>query len=642
MLRICKNCKKEDEYLGNPKSGFANFCSIKCMKEYKEKDNKSQLRKCLYCNKEYWWESNQSYYVNDNGYKINSKKYCCFDCGIKAHTDKVKQGMLNKYGVENISLLKENKLKVSNSWKNKTKEQIKDITNKAKNTKLNRYGKENYVNVKAAKNTKLEKYGNENYNNIDKIKQTNLEKYGVEIVSCNESIKNKISLSYSNKTQQELFEIQNKRKETCINRYGVENIIDSNEIKEKIKETCNAKYGVDHPLKSDYAKKQREKTILQKYGVKYIGEVKEIQDKIKNTNKNKHGYEYPFQDTELRNMMEINRINTNISKYGTPHIIQVEEFKEKAKQTCLDKYGVEYNCLTDNCINANGKIISKTNLYLSDKLTQLGIKNELEFKLKKYSFDIKVNNTLIEINPTYTHNSTLDTIINKHKIPKKDIDYHFNKTLYAKDNNYRCIHVWDWDQIEKIVYLLSNKEKIYARNCEIKEVDLDITNEFLNLYHLQNSCRNQEIRLGLYYNEELIEIMTFGKPRYNNKYQYELLRLCTKPNYIVIGGANKLFKYFINTYNPESIISYCDNSKFNGNVYIKLGMQLKTYGKPCKHWYNITTHKHFTDNLVRQRGFSQLHNDKVHIKGESNDKLMIQAGYVEIWDCGQSTYVWHN
>ena len=61
--------------------------------------------------------------------------------------------------------------------------------------------------------------------------------------------------------------------------------------------------------------------------------------------------------------------------------------------------------------------------------------------------------------------------------------------------------------------------------------------------------------------------MTFGKPRYNNKYQWELLRLCTQPKYRVVGGASKLFQYFIKIYNPESIISYCDRSKFNGSVY---------------------------------------------------------------------------
>lgn len=61
--------------------------------------------------------------------------------------------------------------------------------------------------------------------------------------------------------------------------------------------------------------------------------------------------------------------------------------------------------------------------------------------------------------------------------------------------------------------------------------------------------------------------MSFGKPRYNKNYECELLRLCTKNGYAVVGGAEKLFSYFVKTHNPKSVISYCDLSKFMGNVY---------------------------------------------------------------------------
>mgnify|MGYP007037140579 CR=1 FL=1 len=82
--------------------------------------------------------------------------------------------------------------------------------------------------------------------------------------------------------------------------------------------------------------------------------------------------------------------------------------------------------------------------------------------------------------------------------------------------------------------------------------------------------------------------MTFGKPRYNKNYEYELIRYCSSKN--IVGGAEKLFNYFIKTYNPKSIISYCDWSKFNGDVYLKLGFIYKSYSIG-KHWYNIKTKK---------------------------------------------------
>lgn len=132
--------------------------------------------------------------------------------------------------------------------------------------------------------------------------------------------------------------------------------------------------------------------------------------------------------------------------------------------------------------------------------------------------------------------------------------------------------------------------------------------------------------------------MTFGKPRYNKKYEYELLRYCTINN--VIGGAKKLFSYFIKLYNPESVVSYCDKSKFSGQVYIDLGFILKLDGQPMKHWYNPKEKvSHITDNLLRQRGFDQIFNTNFG-KGTSNEQLIIDKGYLPIYDCGQNTYVW--
>ena len=150
-------------------------------------------------------------------------------------------------------------------------------------------------------------------------------------------------------------------------------------------------------------------------------------------------------------------------------------------------------------------------------------------------------------------------------------------------------------------------------------------------------CKNQTIRLGLYYKKELVEVMTFGKLRYNKKYEYELLRLCTKTDYIVIGGTEKIFKYFIKKYLPQSVISYCDNSKFEGDIYNKLGFKLKEFGKPSKHWYNIKTKVHITDNLLRQKGYDILFKTN-YGKGTNNEELMINNGFVEIYDCGQSVY----
>ena len=44
---------------------------------------------------------------------------------------------------------------------------------------------------------------------------------------------------------------EDKKKQTCLNKYGVENPFQNNQIKEKIKQTNIIKYGVEHPSQNE-------------------------------------------------------------------------------------------------------------------------------------------------------------------------------------------------------------------------------------------------------------------------------------------------------------------------------------------------------------------------------------------------------
>lgn len=426
----------------------------------------------------------------------------------------------------------------------------KEVRQKLKNTNIERYG-ENYIGKFTSKGikTKIKRYGSSSYNNKDKYKQT------------------------------------------CLERYGVDNPMKSHEIQKKSKQTCLEKYGNElYLLSEDYNSKRKECLTKSK--------------------------------------------QTCLERYGVGSAIQSEEVKCKLRQTCLERYGVEYNCLRKEAHNSRNSNSNPNNNF-KKLLNESNIKYTCEKYLNGKSYDFLVGNILIEINPYSTHN------INWNPYGGKIMDkyYHFNKSKLAKENGYKIINIWDWDESEKIVHSLCNKIKIYARECVIKIISPKDLKLFLEKYHFQNHCKNQKIRLGLYYNDDLVQIMTFGNPRYNKKYDYELLRLCSKFEYYIIGGAEKLFKYFINNYKPETIISYCDNSKFTGNVYEKLNFKLFSYGEPSRHWYNNKAKIHITDNLLRQRGFDQLFNTK-YGKGVNNDELMRSHNFVEIYDAGQSVWLW--
>lgn len=290
------------------------------------------------------------------------------------------------------------------------------------------------------------------------------------------------------------------------------------------------------------------------------------------------------------------------------------------------------NFKTYNCSN------SGPNLAFAQLLTANNIAFEREFTLERKRFDFKVGNTLIEIDPAFTHNSTFTPFEYNTPLDKR---YHQNKSLLAEKYGYRCIHVFDWDNPDKIISLLKDdRQSIAARKCQVKLVDLQEAKDFINRYHLQGYAI-ASIRYGLYYNNRLVSIMTFNKPRYNKKYEYELIRYCAKCK--IIGGAEKLLKHFILDYKPKNIISYCDLSKFSGATYIKLGFSQLKKPSPSKHYYNCKTKEHFTDSLVRKQGFSRLvHHcdakDDANVITQDNKTLFIEAGFVEVYDCGQAAY----
>lgn len=268
---------------------------------------------------------------------------------------------------------------------------------------------------------------------------------------------------------------------------------------------------------------------------------------------------------------------------------------------------------------------SKPNLAFKKLLEDNGFEFSREFRIGNYSYDFKVGNILIEIDPAATHNVTWSPF--GEPISKT---YHRDKSRAAKQSGFRCIHIFDWDDVNKIISLLKKRKRIYARQCKVCEISKEDAIKFLNEYHLQGYAKDS-IRLGLKHSNELVAVMTFGKPRYNKNFEYELVRFCSKD--FVVGGAEKLFKYFKAKYNPTSVISYCDASKFDGKVYTILGF-VQSGESLSSHWYSMSTKTVVNNNLLLQRGFDQLFGTSFG-KGTSNEELMIDNGFVEVYDAGQ-------
>jgi hypothetical protein len=125
------------------------------------------------------------------------------------------------------------------------------------------------------KNTMVEKYGVEyaaqNELCMNKMKASMLEKYGVEHPSQSEEIKEKIKKTNLEKygceygLQNE--QVKEKRKITNLEKYGVENVTQSIVIRNKAKKTCLDRYGVEHVSQNQeiYEKQNKNSYYLKDY-----------------------------------------------------------------------------------------------------------------------------------------------------------------------------------------------------------------------------------------------------------------------------------------------------------------------------------------------------------------------------------------
>jgi hypothetical protein len=464
---------------------------------------------------------------------------------------------------------------------------------------------------------------------------TNLEKFGTKTPSENNKIKNKIiktnNEKYGNNSPLQNDKIIEKSKITLKNNYNVDNPLKNNEIKQKIKITNLNRYGVDNPLKSDKIREKIKNTIYEKYGVYHALQ----NEQIKNKSINK----------------QLLTISNKIKEYYNEYnILEIDNTNKKYKMMCDKKhiFDIDYSLLNSRrktntiiCTICNpiDKSISGLEIelinFIKENYNDNIIFNDrhLGKELDIYIPDLKL---AFEFNGLYWHSEI-----------NKPINYHLDKTKLCEKNKIQLIHIWEDDWIYKkdiIKSMVINKlgktsNKIYARKCEIKEIDDNkLVRNFLDDNHIQGFA-GSNIKIGLFYNNELVSLMTFGKKRLitNNKNidnEWELIRFVNKKNTSVIGGANKLFKYFIKKYNPKNIITYANRSYSNGNLYNKLNFKFLHYSKP-NYYYII--------NKIRKHRFSYRKSKLKLLKNYdinlTEHEIMLKNNIYKIYDSGNMKFI---
>lgn len=406
---------------------------------------------------------------------------------------------------------------------------------------------------------------------------------------------------------------QIKIKKTCIKRYGVDSYSKTREFQKKFKNTCIKRYGVEHTSQLPEVKQKRVQTLINNTGKPY---------------------------------------STNAKKYVEDDVFI--EYVKTHKGITIDKLQEKFNytCHTSICNKIRefdleqyiDKKVSRNNVYWQKLILErfnVFFKTEGKIFNDKRAIDLFNNEykVAIDVNPTATHNTQWSPF-GEYAI--KSVNYHRQRALDAEKLGWRLIQIFDWyneEQILKIIKYALNLEtrKIYARKCIVKEIDKGICKSFLDREHLQGSDAIGSVRLGLYYNDELVQVATFGLERWkeiknkNVKNTWELIRLASSCS--VIGGAGKLISYFIKNYNPTYIKSFSDMSTGTGKVYEKLGFKFERYSYPNAFYSNIRSSEAYKVGTV-SRKFGKTYR-KLNL---SQKEYMNSIGFYRINDAGHKIY----
>ena len=169
---------------------------------------------------------------------------------------------------------------------------------------------------------------------------------------------------------------------------------------------------------------------------------------------------------------------------------------------------------------------------------------------------------------------------------------------------------------------------MYSHYCTIKNISEDLYKSFIENNYIKN-YKPAEVRIGLYYNDELIECLGISKSK---EYEWEIVSNCSKIGYKIIDGFSSLINYFKNNY-TGSIITFVDSRYFNTSEYNENGFKFIEHSKPKCYYFDSLIRKGL-DKLFES--VKEIENTFVVYNQNSDKKDLI---YLRIYDAGYDVLV---
>lgn len=323
----------------------------------------------------------------------------------------------------------------------------------------------------------------------DKKKNTYLNNYGVEHPLKSKEIKKKIKQTnlqkygVENPSQNE--EIKEKKRQTSLKNYGVDNPFKSEDIKEKIKEINLQRYGFENVFQNEQIRQKYKSTCKEKYGVENPSQSEKIKKKKENTNLKNIGFKNPLQSEEIKKKVK----NTNLQKYGVENPSQLEEIKKKKEDSCLKHYGVKSPLQSEEvkekskktCLKKYGVEVAAKSEIVKEKLSKT--LSTMESKEKQYNTK-KKNNSFNTSKPEEEIYEKLCKQLGKNNILRnynKDSRYPFMVDFYIKSKdlfiecNFNWTHGEHWfNENSKSDLKISQKWNEKSKDSDFYKIALKV------------------------------------------------------------------------------------------------------------------------------------------------------------------------
>ncbi len=470
-------------------------------------------------------------------------------------------------------------------------------------------------NAEAVKTAFDKKYGGHpmatNPETMERFKSTMLAEHGVDHPAKAKDYREKVEKTLEERYGDPTYNNRDQMRQTCVERYGVDNFRKTAEYAAKVKRSSMKKWGVDHPSQSTTFKDSHKRLMFQKFV---------SSDRFKD-------FEPQFNFDEYVGVTEAfnKKYAFKCKRCGRIELHDIADGRDVRCSQC-DKRTISY--FQEGVINFIQSILPNEPILVNDRAVLFPQELDIYLPEKKIA---------IETDGLFYHSEVMG---------RKNKNYHLNKTTACMMKGIRLIHVFEneWDQTREIVQsvlrtiLGIDGVVLPARKTEVREIlNPKVKSAFLEDNHLQGND-HATVSYGLYHSDTLISLMSFVRSRFDKKIEWEMSRFCTLRGHRVQGGAAKLFKHFIKTHAPTSLVSYSDRRYFSGEMYLKLGMTFVA-NTPPSYYYILDRYDTLQNRVAWQK--AKLKDKLLTFDASKTEWQNMQAnGFDRIWDCGNLKFVW--